>query len=379
MKPIPFYRVFAAPNEERYLREVLESRRLAGAGEFAARCERAIATLAPEAAAVVLTHSASAALEMACLLIGLEPGDEVILPSFTFASTANAVALRGALPVFVDIRPDTLALDPARVEAAIGPRTRAILPVHYAGIADGMDEIGAIASRHGLDVIEDAAQGLCASWRGRALGTLGRLGALSFHETKNVVAGEGGALLLRDSRDADAALVLRDKGTDRQRFLQGQVDKYTWREVSSSFVTSELAAAFLLAQLEMAGEVTRKRRAIWQRYHEALAPAEEDGMLQRPRVPAHAEHNGHIYWLLLRSGAERDRVLARLRADGIQATFHFVPLHDSPAGRRFGRAAGTLEATSGCASRLLRLPLFPALSPAEQDRVVSSLLAALRS
>jgi dTDP-4-amino-4,6-dideoxygalactose transaminase len=379
MSTIPFYRVFTAPNEERYLREVLATRRLAGAGEFAARCERAIAQLAPGAAAVVLTHSASAALEMACLLLGLRPGDEVILPSFTFASTANAVALRGAVPVFVDIRRDTLALDPARVEAAIGPRTRAILPVHYAGIADGMDEIVEVAARRGLDVIEDAAQGLCASWRGRALGTLGRLGALSFHETKNVVAGEGGALLLREARDADAAFVLRDKGTDRQRFLQGQVDKYTWREVSSSFVTSELAAAFLLAQLEMAHEITRRRREIWLRYHEALAAAESDGLLSRPRIPEQAGHNGHIYWLLLRSGAERDRVLARLRAGGIQATFHFVPLHDSPAGRRVGRVAGALEATSDCASRLLRLPLYPGLSAPEQDRVVASLLAALRS
>jgi dTDP-4-amino-4,6-dideoxygalactose transaminase len=376
---IPFQRVFVAPNEERYLREVLASRRLAGAGEFAARCERAIAALAPGAAAVVLTHSASAALEMACLLVGLKPGDEVILPSFTFASTANAVALRGAVPVFVDIRPDTLALDPEKVEAAIGPRTRALLPVHYAGVAAGMAEIAGIASRRGLDVIEDAAQGLCATWQGRALGTLGRLGALSFHETKNVVAGEGGALLVRDARDVDAAFILRDKGTDRQRFMQGLVDKYTWREVSSSFVTSELAAAFLLAQLEVAGEITRRRREIWQRYHDALAAAEGEELLARPRIPAEAAHNGHIYWVLLRSAEERARVLAALRADAIHASFHFVPLHSSPAGQRFGRAAGTLDATSDCASRLLRLPLYPDLSASEQERVVAALLRALRA
>ena len=377
-RDIPFNRPFTAAREEQYVREVLKSRRLAGGGEFTARCERLIAALVPESAAVILTHSASAALEMACLLIDLRPGDEVIMPSFTFASSANAVALRGAVPVFVDIRGDTLNLDETLVGAAVTDRTRAILPTHYAGVAADLETLSEVAAAHGLVIIEDAAHGIAASWRGRPLGTIGRFGALSFHDTKNIVAGEGGALLVNNPQDIEAAGILRDKGTNRSQFLRGLVDKYTWQEIGSSFMASELAAAVLLAQIEAVGEITQRRRAAWDHYHVRLAEAELAGWLLRPHIPEGCLHNAHIYWVLLPSATDRDRAIELLRRDGIQGAFHYAPLHDSPAGRRYGRAAGTLDVSVDRASRLLRLPLYAGLTATDQERVLRSLLAVLR-
>ena len=308
---IPFNRPFSAAREAQYVREVLKSRRLAGGGEFTARCERLIASLMPDASSVILTHSASAALEMACLLIDLRPGDEVIMPTFTFASSANAVARCGAVPVFVDICGDTLNLDATLVGAALTNRTRAILPTDYAGVAADFDALSELAAEHGLFIIEDAAHGFAASWRGRPLGTIGRFGALSFHDTKNIVAGEGGALLVKDPQDVEAAIILRDKGTNRSQFLCGLVDKYTWQRIGSSFVASELAAAVLLAQLEAVAEITRRRRAVWNHYHFRLAEAEDAGRLLRPHISQGCLHNAHIYWVLLPSANDRNRAVYR--------------------------------------------------------------------
>jgi dTDP-4-amino-4,6-dideoxygalactose transaminase len=374
---IPFSRPRLSGREAIYLSEALAGGKLAGAGPFSRRCEKLLET-ETGAARVLLTHSATAALEMACLLIDLRPGDEVIMPSFAFVSSANAVALRGAVPVFADIRIDTLNLDEARIEAALTPNTRAIMPVHYAGVACDMAAISAIAARRGLSIIEDAAQAIGASWQGRPLGSIGRFGALSFHETKNVMAGEGGALMINDGADAARAAIILEKGTNRQSFLAGAVDKYTWCDVGSSFTSNELSAAVLLAQLEELEAINQRRLALWRRYHDALAPAEAAGRLRRPVVPEGCAHNGHIYYVLLDSAGERQRVLAALRQTGIHATFHYVPLHDSPGGRRFGRSHGSLAVTEDAAARLLRLPLYPDLSDTEQDRVLSALLAAAR-
>ena len=365
---IAFTRAVTGGREMAYLSEALASGRLAGGASFTRRCEAHLAG-ALRAPRVLLTHSCTGALEMAALLADLQPGDEVIMPSFTFSSTANAFVLRGAVPVFVDIRPDTLNLDERQVEAAIGPRTRAIVPVHYAGLPCDMDALLRIAARHGLLVIEDAAQGHEVAYRGRALGTLGHLGCLSFHETKNLVAGEGGALVINDERFVERAEILREKGTDRSRFVRGQVDKYTWQDVGSSFVPSELSAAVLLAQLEAAGDITRHRRALFDRYREALRPLADAGRVVLPGYPAEAA-NGHIFWMLLRDAAERAEMMDHLKALGVQSVFHYVPLHSSPAGRRFTRAHGALPVTDEVAARLLRLPMHAGLRTDDVDAVV---------
>jgi dTDP-4-amino-4,6-dideoxygalactose transaminase len=307
---------------------------------------------------------------MAALLLDLEPGDEIIMPSFTFVSTANAFVLRGAVPVFVDIRADTLNLDENLIEAAITPRTRAICVVHYAGVACEMDRINAIAAEHGLAVIEDAAQGILSTYKDRPLGTLGALGALSFHETKNLIAGEGGALLVADPRFVERAEIIREKGTNRSQFFRGQVDKYTWVDVGSSYLPSEILAAFLAAQIEEAQTITERRLAIWQRYHEAFADLEAAGRLRRPIVPAHCRHNAHMYYLLLRDLDERTRFIGALRDAGIHPVFHYVPLHSAPAGRRFARAAGDLPVTTATSDSLVRLPLW--LPDMDQARIVDA-------
>ena len=343
----------------------------AGNGPFTQRAQAALTTILG-GARTLLTTSCTAALEMAMLLADLRPGDEVVMPSYTFASTANAVVLRGAVPVFVDVRPDTLNLDEALVERAVTPRTRAICVVHYAGVACEMDEIAAIAARHGLLVVEDAAQGLFATYRGRPLGTLGALSAFSFHETKNIIAGEGGAIVVNDPALVDRAEIVWEKGTDRVRFKRGSVDKYTWVDVGSSYLPNEMTAAFLLAQLEAGREATERRLALWRRYHELFAPLESEGFLARPRPPAHCGHNGHIYFLLAPDAATRAEWLAGFGQAGIMAVTHYVPLHSAPAGRRFGRTAGAGEApdelavTNDIAARLLRLPLHLQLTEAEQ-------------
>jgi dTDP-4-amino-4,6-dideoxygalactose transaminase len=298
------------------------------------------------------------------------------MPSFTFVSTANAFVLRGGVPVFVDIRDDTLNIDESKIEAAITLRTRAVVVVHYAGVACEMDEIQAIASRHGLLVIEDAAQAVLASYKGTPLGGLGALGALSFHETKNILCGEGGALLVNDPRLIARAEVIREKGTDRNRFSRGEVDKYTWVDLGSSFLPGEVVAAFLWAQMQMAEAITGRRLAIWARYHEAFAGLERSGRARRPVVPSHTTPNAHNYYLLVRDAETRARFIENLRADGIHAVFHYVPLHDSPAGKRFGRASGSMAVTRSVADRLVRLPLWLGLEN-RQDEVIDSCLRAL--
>jgi dTDP-4-amino-4,6-dideoxygalactose transaminase len=374
---IPFNRPHMAGGEMAYMEQAGELRKFAGGGSFTSRsqswleqetgCHRAL-----------LTHSCTAALEMAALLLDLKPGDEVIMPSFTFVSTASAFALRGAVPVFVDIRSDTLNLDERLIEDAVTPATKAIIPVHYAGVACEMDEILKIAARRGLKVVEDAAQGLMASYNGRPLGAIGDLGALSFHETKNIISGEGGALLVNDERLAERAEIIREKGTDRSRFLRGDVDKYTWQELGSSFLPSEITAAFLLAQLEKADAVTANRMASWNEYHRLLQRSEADGLLRRPITPQSCRHNAHMYYVLLHPAIDRQRVIDELRREGMQLVFHYAPLHSSPAGMRHGRACGSMQVTEDASSRLVRLPLWFGMSSEQLQRVTDALEAALR-
>jgi dTDP-4-amino-4,6-dideoxygalactose transaminase len=376
IEPVPFNRPYATGKELIYAAECQRSYHLAGDGPFTKRCHAWIEERTGCAKAL-LTHSCTAALEMAALLLQIEPGDEVIMPSYTFVSTANAFVLRGAKPIFVDIREDTLNLDETLVESAITPRTRAIVPVHYAGVACEMDSIFTIAQRYGLKVVEDAAQGVVARYKGRALGAIGDLGTYSFHESKNVISGEGGSLLVNDPNLVARAEIIREKGTDRSRFFRGEVNKYTWQEVGSSFLPGELTAAFLWAQLEDAAAITAERLAIWRRYHEMLAPLEGLGILRRPIVPEGCEHNGHMYYIVLAPGIDRQRILATLVGKGISAVFHYVPLHSSPAGQRYGRAHGDLALTTSVSERLIRLPMWVGLTEGQQERVFEVLKKAL--
>ncbi len=373
---IAFNRPNVTGHEFQYMKEALASRSLAGNGKFTARCQELLERQL-DVPRALLTTSATAALEMATLLANLGPGDEVIMPSFTFCSTANAVVLRGAVPVFVDIRPDTLNIDEDAIEAAITPRTRAICVVHYAGVGAQMDAIMEIAERHGLIVIEDAAQAYLATFRGKPLGTFGAAGAISFHETKNLISGEGGALVVNDPAWAERAEIIWEKGTNRAAFARGEVARYTWVDVGSSFLPSELTAAFLLAQLEGGDDLTERRLAAWRRYDAALVPLEAAGVVTRPRVPQECSHNGHIYYVLARDAAARDTALVRLREENVMAVMHYVPLHSAPAGRRFGRTAGALPITDDLSSRLIRLPLHASITPQEQTRVVAALAQVL--
>ena len=342
--------------------------KLAGDGDFTRLCQGWLERFSPGSKAL-LTHSCTAALEMAAFLCNVGPGDEVILPSYTFVSTANAFIMRGAKPIFVDIRPDTLNIDERLIEAAITPRTRAIVPVHYAGVACEMDSIMSIAEVHGLYVIEDAAQGCMSSYKGRALGTIGHLGCYSFHETKNIISGEGGALMVNTPALVSRAEILREKGTDRSRFLRGEVDKYTWVDIGSSFLPGELIAAFLWAQMQSAEEITRKRLSIWWRYDAALRSYP---WAQTPFVPGSVGHNGHIFYLLNRSDKPRDEIIAKLKEMGVHAPFHYVPLHSSPFGKTFAAVVPDLPVTDQVAATLIRLPLYIDLSQAEQDAVIEA-------
>lgn len=377
MTKIPFNKPYMTGKELYYIAEAKFGNMLAGDGPFTKRCHRWIEEKTGCAKAL-LTHSCTAALEMTALLLDIQPGDEVILPSYTFVSTANAFVLRGGVPVFVDIREDTLNLDERLIEAAITPRTKAIVPVHYAGVACEMDIIMGIARSHGLKVVEDAAQGVMASYKGRALGSIGDLGAFSFHETKNVISGEGGALLVNDPELALRAEIIREKGTDRSRFFRGEVDKYTWQEVGSSFLPGELIAAFLWAQFEEADKITRQRLASWQRYHDLLQPLDAKGILRRPIVPEDCQHNAHMYYVLLSPEIDRQKILKEFRRNDIGAVFHYVPLHSSPAGQKYGRAHGDLAVTDSMSERLIRLPLWVDLAAGQQDKVVEVLSSALR-
>jgi dTDP-4-amino-4,6-dideoxygalactose transaminase len=374
---LPFNRPYRTGAEPELVLEALSGGWTGGNGPFSGRCERLLVKLTG-ARAALLTPSCTGALEMAAVLADVGPGDEVIVPSFTFVSTANAFVLRGATPVFVEIAPDTLTMDADAFADAVTPATRAVVPVHYAGGACAMDEIAAVAERHELIVVEDAAQGVGATWHGRALGALGALGALSFHETKNVSCGEGGALLINDDRFAARAEVLQEKGTNRAGFARGEVGQYTWIDLGSSYLMSDVTAALLLAQLERVAEITAARRALWSSYHALLEPLERAGRVQRPRFTAGSEHNGHIYYLLLSDRAERDELIRGLRSVGIQAHFHYVPLHSSPAGLRFGRTHGELRHTDAVAARLIRLPLWMEMSDADVERVCEAVACALR-
>ena len=373
---VPFNWPYMTGKELYYIAEAHFNGRLAGDGPFTKRCHSWLEERTGSSRAL-LTHSCTAALEMSALLLDIQPGDEIIMPSYTFVSTANAFVLRGGIPVFVDIREDTLNLDERLIEAAITSRTRAIAPVHYAGVSCEMDTIIAIAKRHNLKVVEDAAQGVMSSYKGRALGSIGDLGAYSFHETKNVISGEGGALLVNDPELSLRAEIIREKGTDRSRFFRGEVDKYTWQEVGSSFLPGELIAAFLWAQLEQANQITEMRLAAWQRYYDMLEPLESRGLLRRPIVPVGCIHNGHMFDVILAVGIDRQKVINDLKRHQISSVFHYVPLHSSPAGRRYGRPYGSLEVTNRQSEHLLRLPLFVGLTESIQDKVIDVLTDAV--
>jgi dTDP-4-amino-4,6-dideoxygalactose transaminase len=373
---IPFNRPLVVGAEQAHIAEAIGRGQLSAGGLFTTRCCEWLEAQTGCAKAV-LVHSATAALEMSALLLDIGPGDEVVMPSFTFVSAANAVVLRGGTPVFVDIRPDTLNIDESLVEAAVTSRTKAIMPVHYAGVVCEMDAICEVADAHGLPVVEDAAQALSSTYHGRPAGGLADLAAVSFHETKNVTSGEGGALLIKSERFVERAEIVRDKGTNRSKFFRGEVDKYSWVDVGSSYGLSELNAAFLWAQLEAAQRLNAERRRIWDVYHEALEPLEEEGRLRRPVVPPGIEHNAHIYYVILESAEESARVLGALNDQEINAVFHYVALHSSEAGRRYGRVSGELVHTDAAAGRLIRLPLWNGLPADQALRVVESLASSL--
>lgn len=376
MSHLPFNKPYMTGKELWYISQAHGNGHLAGDGVFTKRCSVWLEKNL-EVQKSLLTHSCTAALEMAAILADLGPGDEVIMPSYTFVSTANAFVLRGAVPVFVDIRPDTMNIDETKIEAAITPRTKAIVPVHYAGVACEMDVIMDIAARHDLIVIEDAAQAIFSTYKGRPLGSIGDMGCLSFHETKNVISGEGGALLVNRPEFVSRAEIIREKGTDRSRFFRGEVDKYTWKEAGSSYLPGELIAAFLWAQLEDAKNITDNRINSWNYYHAALAPLEAKGFLRRPVVPEDCQHNAHMYYVLLAPHIDRQAKLSSMKDSGVHAVFHYVPLHSSPAGQRYGRVHGEMTTTDSQSERLLRLPLWVGLTPEQQDRVVHELAGAI--
>lgn len=372
MKHIPFNKPYLTGKELLYIAEAHSNNMLAGDGQFTKHCQTWLEERTGCRKAL-LTHSCTAALEMAAILADIQPGDEVIMPSYTFVSTANAFVLRGGVPVFVDIRPDTLNIDETKIEAAITPRTRVIVPVHYAGVACEMDAIMNIAQRHNLLVIEDAAQGIMSTYRGKQLGSIGHMGAYSFHETKNIISGEGGALLINDECFAERAEIIREKGTNRGQFFRGQVDKYTWCDIGSSFLPGELIAAFLWAQMEEAQKITHRRLDIWAVYHEALAPLAAGGRMRLPYVPDGCKHNAHMFYVVFPDLEARMRAIAHLKSADINAVFHYVPLHDSPAGRALGRTVGDMAVTHMAADRLLRLPLWLGVE-AHQQKIIDELL-----
>ena len=365
---IPFNRPYLADREREYMIRAVESGHTSGDGPFTRRAGDLVSALVG-GGTTLLTTSCTHALEMTALLLDLKPGDEVILPSFTFVSTANAYVLRGAVPVFVDCRPDTLNIDERAVEAAVTVRTRAIVVVHYGGVACDMKAVAKVAQHHGLAVVEDNAHGLGASYEGRPLGSLGVLAAQSFHATKNVQCGEGGALVINDPALRERAEILREKGTDRSRFFRGQVDKYRWMDAGSSYLPSDVLAAGLTAQLEAFGTIQRKRRTVWDAYHAAFAGLPYD----RPTVPAGCEHAAHLYYLLASDLDTRQALLRHLATRGVQGTFHYQPLHSAPAGLRYGRTGpGGCPVTIDVADRLVRLPLYAGLTQPEVARVIDA-------
>ena len=372
---IPFNKPYMTGKELWYVSQAHASGHLAGDGIFTKKCNAWLEQRIGCRKAL-LTHSCTAALEMAAILVNIQPGDEIIMPSYTFVSTANAFALRGGVPVFVDIRPDTFNIDESLIEAAITPKTRAIVAVHYAGVGCEMDVIMSIAERYGLLVIEDAAQGIMSSYKGRPLGSIGHLAALSFHETKNIISGEGGALLVNDPCFSEQAEIIREKGTNRSLFFRGQVDKYTWVDFGSSYLPSELIAAFLWAQMEEAGAITRRRLDIWDAYHGNFEALEMEGKIRRPIIPFDCTHNAHMYYLLLPDLGARTAFIDALRQKGIGTVFHYVPLDSSPMGEKCGRKSGALNQTQLLSERLVRLPLWLGLEEF-QSEVIRQVIAEL--
>jgi len=372
---IPFNAPPVVGSELEYMQSAMASGKLCGDGGFTRRCQQWMEQRFG-CKKVLLTPSCTASLEMAALLINIQPGDEVIMPSYTFVSTANAFVLRGATIVFVDIRPDTLNIDESKIEAAITEKTRAIVPVHYAGVACEMDTIMALAAKHQLYVIEDAAQGVMSRYKGRALGTIGHIGCFSFHETKNYTAGgEGGATLINDAALVERAEIIREKGTNRSQFFRGQVDKYTWRDIGSSYLMADLQAAYLWAQLEAAERVNQQRLRLWQRYYDALQPLAAQGRIELPSLPAECQHNAHMFYIKLRDSDDRQALITWMKEAEILTVFHYIPLHSSPAGEQFGRFHGKDAFTTVESERLLRLPLFYNLTDNNQNTVISSLLS----
>lgn len=357
--------------ETEYMKEAIDSHKICGDGEFTKRCNAWIEEHT-ETAKALLTTSGTQALEMAALLSDIQPGDEVILPSYTFVSTANAFVLRGAKLVFVDIRPDTMNIDEKLIEDAITDKTRAIVPVHYAGVGCEMDTIMDIAKRHNLVVVEDAAQGVNAFYKGRALGSIGDYGCFSFHETKNYSMGEGGAILINRPEQIEDAEIIREKGTDRSRFFRGQVDKYTWVNIGSSFLPSDINAAYLMAQLEMADEINENRLQSWARYNEGLQDLAQEGVIELPYIPEECAHNAHMFYIKTKDMEERKALISYLKERDIAAVFHYVPLHSAPAGLRFGRFHGEDRYTTKESERLLRLPMYYNLSESDQQKVIDA-------
>ena len=369
---IPFNIPPYAENAMLYIQQAIDAHKICGDGKFTKLCNNWIEETTKTTKAL-LTTSGTHALEMAAMLCDLKPGDEVILPSFTFSSTANAFVLCGATLVFVDVRADTMNIDETKIEAAITPNTKAICPVHYAGVACEMDTIMDIAKRHNLYVIEDAAQGVLSSYKGKALGAIGDFGIFSFHETKNYSMGEGGALLIKDPAKADLAEVLREKGTDRSRFFRGQVDKYTWIDYGSSYLPSDMNAAYLWAQLEVADEINNNRLAVWNAYYAAFKPLADKGLIELPALPEGCVHNAHMFFLKCKSFEERTAFINHLKANEIVSVFHYIPLHSAPAGLKFGRFVGEDEVTTEYSDRLVRLPLYYNMKKEDTDKVISTI------
>jgi len=372
---VPFNKPYMTGKELWYISQAHASGHLAGDGQFTKKCSAWLEQRIGSQKAL-LTHSCTAALEMAAILADVQPGDEVIMPSYTFVSTANAFVLRGATPVFVDIRPDTLNIDETKIEEAITPRTKVIVPVHYAGVSCEMDTIMDIARRHGLIVIEDAAQGIMSTYKGRPLGSIGHMAALSFHETKNIISGEGGALLINDPRFVERAEMIREKGTNRSQFFRGQVDKYTWVDIGSSYLPGEIVAAFLWAQMEEADAINKRRLDLWANYHQWFANLEKAEKVRRPAVPRECVHNAHMYYLLLPSLELRTAFIQRLKAKGVYTVFHYIPLHSSPRGQTVGRAVGEMTNTNNTGERLVRLPMWLGLEEQHADVIAEVVSAA---
>lgn len=366
---IPFNKPHLTKKELKYIKHAHSMGHLAGDGFYTKKCNEWIEHNIGVSKAL-LTHSCTAALEMMAILSGVQPGDEVIMPSFTFVSTANAFVLRGATPVFVDIRPDTLNIDETLIEKAITSRTKAIVPVHYAGVSCEMDTITEIAASYKLPVLVDAAQAFTSTYKGKDVGTLGDMNAYSFHETKNVISGEGGALVINNDKYVERAEIIREKGTNRSKFFRGLVDKYTWVDIGSSYLPSEIVASFLYAQLENVSSINTKRIRIWNTYHKLLHDLEKRELIRRPIIPDYVKHNGHLYYILLNDMETRTKLIEYLRDKGILSVFHYVPLHSSPAGKKYSRSSGQLRVTNSVSDRLLRLPLYYDMKKEDINEVV---------